>query len=247
MSLIKNKHINTEKILNALTVFLTIFLVASISIQTFMGSDSGFNQQQHNKIEFWICIYFLFDFFILFCLSKDKKRFFLRYFSLIVFSIPYAYIFDVFSIRISTEMMYMLKFLPIFRGGVALLFLTQLVVRNRITSLFISYVFIFASVFYFQTLIFYIFEKGVNTDIHSYYDVLWWAAMTTTTVGSTIIAQTALGKIATTTLAVVGMTTLPIFTVYITSLIQRFNQADKLSVATTAQNTDSAVSTQKSA
>ena len=71
--------------------------------------------------------------------------------------------------------------------------------------------------------------------------------MTTTTVGSTIIAQTALGKIATTTLAVVGMTTLPIFTVYITSLIQRFNQADKLSVATTAQNTDSAVSTQKSA
>jgi len=30
------------------------------------------------------------------------------------------------------------------------------------------------------------------------------------------------------------MTTLPIFTVYITSLVQRFNQTDTLSVATTA-------------
>ncbi|AQS51674.1 hypothetical protein PAEH1_09080 [Paenalcaligenes hominis] len=234
MSLIKTKHINTEKTLNALTVLLTIFLVVSISIQTFMGSDSGFNQAHHNKIEFWICIYFLCDFFILFCLSKDKKRFFLRYFPLIIFSIPYAYLLDVFSISVSTEMTYMLKFLPIVRGGVALLFLTQLVVRNKITGLFISYVFIFASLFYFQTLIFYIFEKGVNTEVQSYYDVLWWAAMTITTVGSTIIAQTAVGKLATTTLAVVGMTTLPIFTVYITSLVQRFNQTDTLSVAPSA-------------
>lgn len=224
MGLFKNNHISIEKILNTLTVLLTVFLVASLSIETFIGGDSVFNRQGYNKIEFWICVYFLIDFFFLFLLSKNKKIFFAKYFFLILFSIPYSYILDVFSIQASKEMMYMLRFLPILRGGVALLFLMQLVVRNKITSLFISYVFIFSSIFYFQTLIFYIFEKGVNADVKTYYDVLWWAGMSFTTVGSTIIAQTALGKIATTILAVVGMTTLPIFTVYITSLVQSFNQ-----------------------
>lgn len=224
MSLIRKNHISIEKVLNTLTVLLTMLLVASISIDAFMRGDASFDTQRHNKIELWICVYFLIDFFILFFISKNKKKFFSKYFLLILFSIPYSYIFNVFSIYSSNEMMYLLRFLPILRGGVALLFLTQLVVRNKITSLFISYVFIFSSVFYFQTLIFYIFEKGVNADVKTYYDVLWWAGMTFTTVGSTIIAKTALGKIATTTLAVVGMTTLPIFTVYITSLVQSFNQ-----------------------
>ena len=54
---------------------------------------------------------------------------------------------------------------------------------------------------------------------------LWWASMTVTSVGSSIVPETTLGKVCTALLATCGMTIFPIFTVYITSLVQRMNQS----------------------
>ena len=51
------------------------------------------------------------------------------------------------------------------------------------------------------------------------------ASMTVTTVGSNIVPETTLGKVCTALLATCGMTIFPIFTVYITSLVQRMNQS----------------------
>ncbi|NLZ11355.1 MAG: two pore domain potassium channel family protein, partial [Alcaligenaceae bacterium] len=67
----------------------------------------------------------------------------------------------------------------------------------------------------------------VNPSVTSYADALWWASMTVTTVGSNIIPVTTIGKLATATLAVVGMTTFPIFTAYITALVHNFNDREK--------------------
>lgn len=226
MAQLQYNNVKIEKSLNLFTILLTIVLILSISLETFVSDDFLISKKTYNHIQFWICIYFLFDFFILLYLAKDKKTFFKNYFILILFSIPYNDLLSFLSIQTPPEISYALKFIPIMRGGAALFFLTHLIVKNKITGLFISYIIVFFSIFYFQTLIFYIFEKEVNHSVKNYYDVLWWAAMSVTTVGSTIIAQTAPGKIATTILAVVGMTTLPIFTVYITSLIQRMNQSD---------------------
>ena len=58
-----------------------------------------------------------------------------------------------------------------------------------------------------------------------YTDALWWAFMDVTTVGSNIYAVTATGKILSVVLAALGM--FPIFTVYVTSLLQKFNAQDK--------------------
>lgn len=224
MTLIKHTPITAQKVLNVLTVLVTALLIVSISLETFMGSRIDQTQSTYDQIQFWICIYFLVDFVLLLFLSKDKKAFFTRYFIFILFSVPYATVLNNLAIPPSQELSYLLKFVPLLRGGAALFFLIGLAAKNRITSLFISYVFILFAVFYFQTLIFYIFERQVNHAVENYYDVLWWAAMTITTVGSTIIPLTAVGKVSTTILAVVGMTTLPIFTAYITSLIQRVIQ-----------------------
>lgn len=215
-----------EKAMNVLTIILTVVLIICISMETFLGelSSDPFGSSIYLTIQFWICGYFLLDFVIMLFLAKDKRRFFWRYFIVIFLSIPYVYLFKTFSVSFSGEMTYLLRFMPVLRGGAALVVLSRLVIRNNITSLFISYIVIFFALIYFQTLIFYAFEAGVNKQVQSYYDVLWWASMTVTTVGSEIIASTAVGKVSTALLAVTGMTTLPIFTVYITSIIQRWSQ-----------------------
>lgn len=229
MATLKYNTVKIEKLLNIFTIFLTAVLILSISLETFVGDSFFVSRETYSSIQFWICIYFLFDFLFLLFLAKNKKSFFKNYSIFILFSIPYNDLLNFFSIQTPQEIAYALKFVPVMRGGAALFLLTHLIVKNKITGLFISYIIIFLSIFYFQTLIFYIFEKGINHAVKDYYDVLWWAAMSVTTVGSTIIAQTAPGKIATTILAVVGMTTLPIFTVYITSVIQRISQSDSSS------------------
>ena len=63
-----------------------------------------------------------------------------------------------------------------------------------------------------------------NTDFG---DAIWWASMNLTTVGADIFAVTAVGKILTVLLPTLGMMMFPIFTVYITNLIQQSNQKKK--------------------
>ena len=60
-----------------------------------------------------------------------------------------------------------------------------------------------------------------------YTDALWWAFMDVTTVGSNIYAVTVTGKILSVVLAALGMMMFPIFTVYVTRLLQKFNAQDK--------------------
>lgn len=51
--------------------------------------------------------------------------------------------------------------------------------------------------------------------------------MTVTTLGSNIIPVTDIGKISTATVAITGITIFPIFTVYITNLIQDWKAKEK--------------------
>ena len=64
----------------------------------------------------------------------------------------------------------------------------------------------------------------MNTLVTGYGDALWWAFMDVTTVGSNIIAVTVTGRVLSVLLAALGMMMFPIFTVYVTSLVQRRNQ-----------------------
>jgi hypothetical protein len=80
---------------------------------------------------------------------------------------------------------------------------------------------------YFSSLIFFVLEHVVNPMVTRYTDALWWAFMDVTTVGSNIYAVTATGKILSVVLAALGMMMFPIFTVYVTSLLQKFNAQDK--------------------
>ena len=76
-------------------------------------------------------------------------------------------------------------------------------------------------------LAFFVLEHRVNPLVNGYGDALWWAFMDVTTVGSNIIAQTVTGRVLSVLLAALGMMMFPIFTVYITNLIQQSNKRRK--------------------
>ena len=80
---------------------------------------------------------------------------------------------------------------------------------------------------YFSSLAFFVLEHKVNPLVHGYGDALWWAFMDVTTVGSNIIAVTTTGRVLSVLLAALGMMMFPIFTVYITNLIQESNKRKK--------------------
>jgi len=214
------------KISSILGIVLSLALISSISLETFT-SPTRFEQRLYYDIQLWVCLYFLTEFFVLFSLSPQKGRFLLRNFLFIFLYIPYLNLFEYYSLSFSDETAYVLRLVPLVRGGVALVLLTRITIKNNITSLFVSYIVIFVALCYFQTLTFYIFESGVNPEVKTYGDAAWWAALTVTTVGSNIIAVTTMGKVCTALLAVIGMTTFPIFTVYITTLVHRLNANEK--------------------
>ena len=57
--------------LHILILLLSLFLVISISVDTFKGI-SFYTQSVYMKVQLWICILFLFDFVLEFALSKNK-------------------------------------------------------------------------------------------------------------------------------------------------------------------------------
>ena len=164
-------------ILHILILLMSLFLVISISIDTFHNIPF-LNQGSYLKIQFWICMFFLFDFLLEFLL----------------------------------------------RGGYALAIVVGWLSGSKASGLFTSYITMLMATVYFASLIFFVLEHKVNPMVTDYWSALWWAFMDVTTVGSNIYAVTPTGKILSVVLAALGMMMFPIFTVYVTSLVQQANK-----------------------
>ena len=121
-------------------------------------------------------------------------------------------------------MTYFLRFIPLVRSGWALAIVVGWLTSNRASGLFVSYLTMLLAMVYFSSLIFFVIEQKVNPEVKDYNDALWWAFMDVTTVGSNIIAITPTGRILSVLLAALGMMMFPIFTVYVTSLVQSANK-----------------------
>ena len=213
-------------ILHILILLLSVFLIITISIDTF-HNISFLNQGNYMEIQLLICSFFMFDFWLEFVLSDHKWKYLRNRFIFFLVSIPYLNIFSYLNLNFSSETYYFLRFIPLVRSGYALAIVVGWLSYNKISSLFISYVTMLMATVYFSSLIFFVLEHAVNPMVTRYTDALWWAFMDVTTVGSNIYAVTVTGKILSVVLAALGMMMFPIFTVYVTSLLQKFNAQDK--------------------
>lgn len=238
----KTKPLHTERIkniFNLLAVAASLILVISISLETF--GDNPFSEKGiYTDIQFWVCLYFLFDLSVLFFLSEKKWQFFKRYFFILLMAIPYLPLISEMHLHLSQEQVYLMRLMPLLRGAAALVLIVSFIVRKNTTALFISYLIFLASIIYFLTLIFFVVEHGANPDVKNYADSLWWAAMTVTTIGSTTQPATIAGKFITTGMAMVGMTIFPIFTAYVTTLINRVAQREFTATQAAKQENGSA-------
>lgn len=209
--------------LHVLILLLSLFLVVSISIDTFKGI-SFYTKSVYMEVQLWICILFLFDFILEFALSKDKMHYFATHFIFLLVAIPYQNIISYMGWTFSPETTYMLRFIPLVRGGYALAIVVGWLTYNRASGLFVSYLTMLLATVYFASLMFYVVENKVNPNVSNYGDSLWWAFMDVTTIGSNVIAVTPIGRVLSVVLAALGMMMFPIFTVYITSIIERRNK-----------------------
>lgn len=210
-------------ILHVIILLLSLFLVVFISIDTFKGIPF-YTLTVYMKVQFWICILFLFDFILELALSKDKWRYFGTHFIFLLVAIPYQNIISYMGWTFSEEVTYLLRFIPLVRGGYAMAIVVGWLTYNRATGLFVSYLTTLLATVYFASLAFFVMEQKVNPLVVHYTDALWWAFMDVTTVGSNIIAVTPTGRVLSVLLAALGMMMFPIFTVYVTSLIQKKNK-----------------------
>lgn len=215
-----------QLIVQLVVLALSIWLVVTISIDTFHGIDF-YQQHQFHKDQFWICMVFLADYFIGLIIAKKKWHYFFSHFLFLVVSIPYQAIIYHFEWHqyLSEEVYYIIRYMPLIRGGFAMAIVVNWITSNRVTGLFLSYIITLVSTVYFASLTFYLFERGVNSGVTTYGDALWWAAMDVTTVGSNIVAVTTVGRVLSVVLAGLGMMMFPIFTVYVTNLITRKNES----------------------
>lgn len=211
------------RFIHIIILLLSLFLVISISIDTFEGIPF-YTQSSYMKIQLWICLWFLFAFVLEFFLAKHKGRYLRTRFIFLLVAIPYQNIIAYYGWTFSPEVTYMLRFIPLVRGGYALAIVVGWLTYNRASSLFISYITMLMATVYFASLAFFVLEHKVNPLVHGYGDALWWAFMDVTTVGSNIVAMTPTGRVLSVLLAALGMMMFPIFTVYITNLIQSSNE-----------------------
>ena len=210
-------------ILHVIILLLSLFLVISISVDTFKGIPF-YEQSVYMEVQLWICALFLADFVLEWILATNWKRYVATHFIFLLVAIPYQNIIAYMGWTFSPEITYMLRFIPLVRGGYAMAIVVGWLSGSKASGLFTSYITMLMATVYFASLIFFVLEHKVNPMVTDYWSALWWAFMDVTTVGSNIYAVTPTGKILSVVLAALGMMMFPIFTVYVTSLVQQANK-----------------------
>lgn len=207
--------------LNVSVLVGSVVVILALSFEVFYGTG-GTDSRIYRKIQLWVCLVFLADFFFRFYLSHDRWRYLWRNLIFLLVAVPYLNIVDYFGLTPSPEAYYIIRLMPLIRGGYGLALMIGWFTRSKVTNLMLSYIVILLALIYFSTLIFYSVEHGVNPGVTTYGKALWWAFMNVTTVGADVFAVTPLGQVLTVVLAASGMMMFPIFTVYITDRFQSY-------------------------
>ena len=158
-------------ILHVIILLLSLFLIISISIDTFKNLPF-LTQGSYLKIQLWICTFFIFDFILEFFLSHRKLHYLRTHFVFLIISIPYINIFDYYHVAFSPEIRYFLRFIPLIRGGYALAIVVGWLSYNKASSLFTSYLTMLLATVYFSSLIFFVLEHKVNPLVPDYGEAL---------------------------------------------------------------------------
>ncbi|MDE6115136.1 MAG: potassium channel family protein [Muribaculum sp.] len=220
------------RILHIMVLLCSIGLIVLISYDCFRNISFLANDT-YMKIQFWICLFFIFDVIVEFFFAPKKWQYIVSHIFFLIVSIPYLNIIEYYNISLSPELQYLVRFIPMIRAAYVLTIVLGVLSTDKISSLFTAYVGLLVATVYFASMMFFIEEHYINPGVTTYWSALWWAFMDVTTVGCNINAITPTGKVLAVILAAEGLILFPIFTVYITNALARKS-------AVSAKNTQTA-------
>ena len=209
-----------KKILSLLSVLLSIVLLVSVSFDILTDTDPMMSRITYYSV----CVLLLIDFFWLMSLERNRKKFWRHQWPMLVASLPFLLIVEAFSAPIDPQYYHTLRFLPLIRGFFSFYVIISWYVKSMGSRVLLSYFFISCCVVYFSSLLFYTYEIHLNPAVNGYSDALWWASMNFTTIGSNIIAVSAVGKVLGVLMGFCGMMMLPVFTAFFTGEVAKVRQ-----------------------
>lgn len=209
-----------SRISNAVVLILSLALIIYISVDTFNGLRF-MRDRFYMTFQLWVCVIFIISYFIGLWVATDKPRYICSHALFLFLSIPWLNIVEWVGWQPEPGILYLLRFVPLARGALAMTIVVRAVSRDKVTGIFFSYTFILLAIIYFGSLIFFERESSVNPMVPDFWAALWWAAMDATTSGSNINPVTPVGKATGCVISVMGMIMFPLFTVYITDTVRR--------------------------
>lgn len=237
-----------SRLLHGAVILVSVLLIVYVSYDILNGI-ALVNAERYLAFQLFVCIIFLVSLTIDWYISKQRCRFFFRNLLFFLVSIPYLNIIHATGMVMSEEAYTYVRFIPLVRSAFALAVVVGYLSKNKLNSLFTAYLIVLLAGIYFASLIFYKVEYGVNDGVTSFPLVIWCAFMNVTTLGSPVVPATAVGKIIYVFLGFLGMTMLPLFTVYVSNLIKSKphltrsrNKSNDVRVKTQKENQDSTAS-----
>lgn len=210
-----------------LTVARYIVLALSVGMIVWITRDtidgvSLLSSPGYMRYQFGVCLFFLFDIVLeTFGVPRGERWRWLRdHLLFILVSVPWLSLFGWWHLELSPTVAYLVKFIPMIRTGYVVALVTGALTANKAVSLLAVYVMWTAASVYFGSLMFFVEESPVNPQVDSWPTAMWWASVSMTTLGSSINAVTATGRVLGVILSGEGLMLLPVFTVYVTNAVQ---------------------------
>lgn len=210
---------SAAKLLHGAVIVVSLLLIVYVSYDILNGI-ALVKAERYLSFQLLVCIIFLASLFVDWYIAPHKWRFLWCNLFFFLVSIPYLNIIHGLGIVMSEETYTYVRFIPLVRSAFALAVVVGYLSKNKLNSLFTAYMIVLLAGIYFASLIFYKVEYGVNESVTSFPLVVWCAFMNVTTLGSPVVPATAVGKVIYVFLGFLGMTMLPLFTVYVSNLIK---------------------------
>lgn len=202
--------------IHLVVILLAMLLITLITIDT-LRDISFLADETYLKVQFWCCIFFLFDIAVEIFFSENRWKSLRSHALFILVSIPYLNIIHHFGISLMPEWQYVLRFVPMLRAAYVFAIVTGVTASSRwISTMFSTYITVLIMIVYFCSLIFFVSEHYVNPMVVDYWSSLWWSVMSLTTAGSSIHAVTLTGRVLGVVLSAGGLILFPVFTVFLT-------------------------------
>ncbi len=211
----------TLRVLHTIILVLSAALIAFMSYEIFNNIDF-LHDRIYMTFQLGVCIFFILDYFIGVAIADDHWGYAWRNVGFLLVSIPYLNLIDLFSIHLSADALYYIRFIPLIRGAWAMAIVVGYVSTNRIVGIFASYGSIMILVLYFSSILFFAREQPVNPGVSTYWSSLWWCSLEMTTIGAPVNPFTPTGKVLAAILSGMGMIMFPLFTVYLTQMIRKY-------------------------